>query len=176
MTISEIAPKVAAGRITSEKLTENCLKTIADLNPKLNAFITVTGDQALARARHADQEIAGGRRLGPLHGIPISIKDLIDVEGTPTTAGSLVRKDHIATRDAAVTRRLREAGAVLIGKTNLHEFAFGTTSEDSGYRDHRVARAAARPSRWRPACRSERWARIRAARFAFPPQPAASSG
>ena len=77
-TIGEVAPKVAAGTITSEKLTENCLATIADLNPKLNAFITVTADQALARARQADKDIAGGRRLGPLHGIPISLKDLID--------------------------------------------------------------------------------------------------
>ncbi len=132
-TISDVAPKVAAGKVTSEKLTENCLKTIAELNPKLNAFITVTADQALARARQADKEIAGGRCLGPLHGIPISIKDLIDVEGLPTTAGSLLRKDMIATSDAPVTRRLREAGAVFVGKTNLHEFAFGTTSEDSGF-------------------------------------------
>ena len=133
ITITEVAPKVAAGTITSEKLTENCLETIADLNPKLNAFITVTADQALARARQADKEIAGGRRLGPLHGIPLSLKDLIDCEGTPTTAGSLVRKDYIATQDAVVTRGLREAGAVFVGKTNLHEFAFGTTSEDSGF-------------------------------------------
>jgi aspartyl-tRNA(Asn)/glutamyl-tRNA(Gln) amidotransferase subunit A len=132
-TISEIAPKVAAGKVTSEKLTEGCLATIAELNPKLNAFITVTADQALARARQADKEIAGGRRLGPLHGIPISLKDLIDCEGTPTTAGSLVRKDMIASADAEVTRRLRETGAVFVGKTNLHEFAFGTTSEDSGF-------------------------------------------
>jgi aspartyl-tRNA(Asn)/glutamyl-tRNA(Gln) amidotransferase subunit A len=132
-TITEVAPKVAAGKITSEKLTENCLKTIADLNPKLNAFITVTADRALARAREADKEIAGGRRLGPLHGIPISLKDLLDCEGTPTTAGSLVRKNHVATTDAVVTRRLRDAGAVFVGKTNLHEFAFGTTTEDSGF-------------------------------------------
>jgi aspartyl-tRNA(Asn)/glutamyl-tRNA(Gln) amidotransferase subunit A len=132
-TIGELSPKVAAGKITSEKLTENCLATIADLNPKLNAFITVTADLALARARQADKEIAGGRRLGPLHGIPLSLKDLVDLEGTPTTAGSLVRKEHVATTDAVVTRRLREAGAVFVGKTNLHEFAFGTTSEDSGF-------------------------------------------
>jgi aspartyl-tRNA(Asn)/glutamyl-tRNA(Gln) amidotransferase subunit A len=132
-TISEVAPKVAAGKLTSEKLTESCLKTIAELNPKLNAFITVTADQALAQARQADKDIAGGRRLGPLHGIPISIKDLIDLEGTPTTAGSLLRKDAIAPADAVVTRRLREAGAVFVGKTNLHEFAFGTTSEDSAF-------------------------------------------
>ena len=132
-TISDVAPKVAAGKITSEKLTENCLSTIAELNPKLNAFIMVTADAALARARQADMEIAGGRCLGPLHGIPISLKDLIDLEGTPTTAGSLVRKSHVAASDAVVTRRLREAGAVFVGKTNLHEFAFGTTSEDSGF-------------------------------------------
>lgn len=133
MTIAELAPKVAAGTITSEKLTENCLATIADLNPTLNAFIAVTADQALARARQADKEIAGGRRLGPLHGMPISLKDLIDLEGMPTTAGSLVRKDHVATADAVVTRRLRDAGAVFVGKTNLHEFAFGTTTEDSAF-------------------------------------------
>ena len=119
--------------IKSEKLTENCLATIADLNPRLNAFITVTAELALAQARQADKDIAGGRRRGPLHGIPISLKDLIDLEGTLTTAGSLVRKDHVATTDAVVTRRLREAGAVFVGKTNLHEFAFGTTSEDSGF-------------------------------------------
>jgi aspartyl-tRNA(Asn)/glutamyl-tRNA(Gln) amidotransferase subunit A len=133
ITIAEIAPKVASGKITSEKLTENCLATIAELNPKLNAFITVTADLALAQARQADKDIAGGRRRGPLHGIPISLKDLIDLEGTPTTAGSLVRKEHVAAADAPVTRLLREGGAVFVGKTNLHEFAFGTTTEDSGF-------------------------------------------
>jgi aspartyl-tRNA(Asn)/glutamyl-tRNA(Gln) amidotransferase subunit A len=133
LKISDIAPKIAAGKITSEKITENCLATIGDLNPKLNAFITVTADEALARAREADKEIAGGRYLGPLHGIPLSLKDLIDCKGTPTTAGSLVRKDVVATSDAPVTRRLRECGAVFVGKTNLHEFAFGTTTEDSGF-------------------------------------------
>jgi aspartyl-tRNA(Asn)/glutamyl-tRNA(Gln) amidotransferase subunit A len=132
-TISEIAPQVAAGRIKSEKLTEDCLAKIEELNPKLNAFITVTADEALAQARQADQDIAGGRRIGPLHGIPISLKDLIDQKGVRTTAGSLVRKDHVAAADAVVTRRLRDAGAVFVGKTNLHEFAFGTTSEDSGF-------------------------------------------
>ena len=132
-TISEIAPRVAARKVTSEKLTEDCLSKIEELNPQLNALITVTADEALASARQADKEIAGGRRIGPLHGIPISLKDLIDQKGVGTTAGSLVRKDHIATADAVVTRRLREAGVVFVGKTNLHEFAFGTTSEDSGF-------------------------------------------
>jgi aspartyl-tRNA(Asn)/glutamyl-tRNA(Gln) amidotransferase subunit A len=132
-TISKVTARVAAGQVTSTKLTEECLAKIAELNPTLNAFITVTADQALAQARHADKEIAAGRRIGPLHGMPISLKDLIDQEGVRTTAASLVRKDYVASSDALVTRRLRDAGAVFVGKTNLHEFAFGTTSEDSGF-------------------------------------------
>jgi aspartyl-tRNA(Asn)/glutamyl-tRNA(Gln) amidotransferase subunit A len=133
MTIAEIAPRLAKGELRSEKLTEECLSQIEALNPKLNAFITVTADAALAAARTADREIAAGRYLGPLHGIPMSLKDLIDLEGTPTTAASRVRKDHVAGADAVVTARLRQAGAVFVGKTNLHEFAFGTTTEDTAY-------------------------------------------
>jgi aspartyl-tRNA(Asn)/glutamyl-tRNA(Gln) amidotransferase subunit A len=133
MTIVEISPSVASGRIKSEKLTEDCLSKIAELNPTLNAFITVTADTALAQARQADQDIAAGRKRGPLQGIPISLKDLIDQKGVRTSAGSLVRRDHVADRDAVVTARLRDAGAVFVGKTNLHEFAFGTTTEDSGF-------------------------------------------
>jgi aspartyl-tRNA(Asn)/glutamyl-tRNA(Gln) amidotransferase subunit A len=132
-TISEITARVARGEITSQQLTEGCLARIEALNPELNAFITITAEEALSQARQADREIAAGRRIGPLHGIPISLKDLIDQKGVRTSAGSLVRKDHVATGDAVVTRRLREAGAVFVGKTNLHEFAFGTTSEDSGF-------------------------------------------
>jgi aspartyl-tRNA(Asn)/glutamyl-tRNA(Gln) amidotransferase subunit A len=133
VTISEAALQLASGKITSEKLTEDCLSKIADLNPTLNAFIVVTGEAALADARKADKEIAAGRRIGRLHGIPISLKDLIDQKGLPTTAASLVRRGHVADRDAPVTRMLREAGAVFVGKTNLHEFAFGTTSEESAF-------------------------------------------
>ena len=133
ITIAEAAARIKRGASTSEQLTEECLSKIAELNPKLNAFITVTADQALARARQADKEIAAGRRIGPLHGIPLSLKDLIDQQDVRTTAGSLVRADHVAAEDAVVTRRLRDAGAVFVGKTNLHEFAFGTTSEDSGF-------------------------------------------
>ena len=132
-TISEVSARVARGEVKSETLTEECLSKIAALNPQLNAFITVTGDTALEQARHADQEIAAGRHLGPLHGIPLSLKDLIDQRDVPTTAASMVRRDHVATRDAVVTARLRDAGAVFVGKTNLHEFAFGTTNEDSAF-------------------------------------------
>ncbi len=133
MTIVDAAPRLARGEVKSEKLTEECLSQIEALNPKLNAFITVTADEALAVARAADHDIAGGRYRGPLHGIPMSLKDLIDLKGVRTSAGSLVRADHLAQEDAVVTARLRKAGAVFVGKTNLHEFAFGTTTEDSGF-------------------------------------------
>ncbi len=132
-TIADTAPRVARGEIRSERITEECLTQIAALNPRLNAFITVTADAALAAAREADREIAAGRSRGALHGIPLSLKDLIDQAGLPTTAASRVRSDHVARRDAPVVARLRQAGAVFVGKTNLHEFAFGTTSEDSGW-------------------------------------------
>lgn len=114
-------------------MTEQCLAAIAARSAALNAFITVTAEDARKQAYTADRELASGLDRGPLHGIPVSLKDLIDVEGVPTTAASRVREGHIARADATVTARLRQAGAVLVGKTNLHEFAFGTTNEDSAY-------------------------------------------
>ncbi len=132
-TIAGAASRLARGALRSERLTEECLGKIASLNPRLNAFITVTADEALTDARRADLELAAGRSRGALHGIPLSLKDLIDQAGLPTTAASRVRAEHLAARDATVTARLREAGAVFVGKTNLHEFAFGTTNEDSAW-------------------------------------------
>jgi aspartyl-tRNA(Asn)/glutamyl-tRNA(Gln) amidotransferase subunit A len=128
-----LARALLARELTSETITERCLDAIAERNPSLNAFITVLADAAREQARQADGDIAAGRYRGPLHGIPISLKDLIDLAGTATTAASRVRQGHIATADATVVTRLREAGAVLIGKTNLHEFALGTTNEDSAF-------------------------------------------
>ncbi len=132
-TILSIAARIAEGTVSSVALTEAALSLIAERNPVLNAFITVTADLALEQARKADREIRARGPRGPLHGIPISLKDLIDVAGVATTAASRVLKDNVAHRDAVVVSRLREAGAVFLGKTNLHEFAFGTTSEDSAY-------------------------------------------
>ena len=109
------------------------LERIAALNPSLNAFITVFEAEAMAQARALDEELRQGRSRGPLHGLPVSIKDLIDVEGAATTAASRVRLDHIARSDATVVSRLRAAGAVIIGKCNLHEFALGTTSDESAF-------------------------------------------
>ncbi len=133
LPIRELANRLRDGRTTSEALVEACLEAIASRDATLNAFITVLADDARARARQADRERASGIDLGSLHGIPLSVKDLMDLEGVPTTAASRVRSGHRAPSDAAALGRLRDAGAVFIGKTNLHEFAFGTTGDDSAY-------------------------------------------
>ena len=133
MTIEQFGRRLRARELTAVRVTEGCLRRIEADNPELNAFITVTADQALRQAREADQELAAGTDRGPLHGVPISIKDLFDVRGVPTTAGSRVREGHVAERDAPAIAHLRQAGAVFVGKTNLHEFAFGTTNEDSAF-------------------------------------------
>ena len=132
-TITDLARLIRSRAHSAEAATERCLARIAEHDKDINAYITVMADAARAQAREADREIAAGRDRGPLHGVPISLKDLIDVRGTPTTAASRVRIGHMASSDASITTRLREAGAVFVGKTNLHEFAFGTTNEDSAY-------------------------------------------
>jgi aspartyl-tRNA(Asn)/glutamyl-tRNA(Gln) amidotransferase subunit A len=133
LTIRELAHRLRDGRTTSEALVEACLVAVASRDRELNAFITVLADDARARALETDRERASGVDLGALHGIPLSVKDLIDLEGVPTTAASRVRADHRAPSDAPALGRLRSAGAIFIGKTNLHEFAFGTTGDDSAY-------------------------------------------
>jgi aspartyl-tRNA(Asn)/glutamyl-tRNA(Gln) amidotransferase subunit A len=133
LTIAAAGRALRDRRLTSQALTEQCLSVITARDPELNAFITVMADQARAQARVADEERAGGLDRGPLHGVPISLKDLIDVKGVPTTAASRVREGFVASSDATITARLRAAGAVFVGKTNLHEFAFGTTNEDSAF-------------------------------------------
>jgi len=132
-TIQSLARALQAREITSEAVTEACLAQIADKNPTLNAFITVLVDDALAQARESDREMNTGRYRGPLHGVPLSLKDLMDLRGTTTTAASRVREGHKAEADAPVVARLRQAGAVFVGKCNLHEFALGTTNEDSAF-------------------------------------------
>jgi aspartyl-tRNA(Asn)/glutamyl-tRNA(Gln) amidotransferase subunit A len=133
MTIEDFGRRLRARQITSEEATEACLRRIDADNPRLNAFILVMADEARRQARDADRELADGHDRGPLHGVPISVKDLFDLRGLPTTAASRVREGHVAVRDASSMAHLRMAGAVFIGKTNLHEFAFGTTNEDSAF-------------------------------------------
>ena len=132
-TIAETAAFLRSGDLTASALADATLDAIARDNGRLNAFITVTTDRARADAAAADADLRTGVDRGPLQGIPISIKDLIDVAGYATTAASRVRQFDRASTDAAVVTRLREAGAVIIGKTNLHEFALGPTSEESAY-------------------------------------------
>ncbi len=128
LSISDVSQLVRNQKVSPVELTQECLKRIEQLNPKLNAFITVTAESALAEARAAEKEIQGGRWRGPLHGIPIALKDLVDTAGVRTTAGSALFKDRIPTKDAEIVRRLKAAGAVFLGKTNLHEFAYGGSS------------------------------------------------
>lgn len=132
-TMVDAAAALRAGHLTSEDLVTLSAAAIAAHDPATHAFIRVDLGEALSAARRADVERADGIDRGPLHGLPVSVKDLIDVEGKPTTAASRVRAGRIAWADAPVTARLRDAGAILLGKTNLHEFALGTTSEDSAY-------------------------------------------
>ncbi len=124
-SIYELAPQIKDGSISPVTLTEIALERTAELNSHLNAFLDVWQEEALAAASEAEQQIANGNYLGPMHGIPIGLKDLIDVAGKPTTGGSKVLQSNIAKRDATVTERLNRAGAISIGKTNLVEFAFG---------------------------------------------------
>ena len=127
-TIQQLSRQLRDRSLSSVDLTRDCLTRIDKLNPKLNAFITILTDNALADARQADQEIQRGDYRGPLHGIPIGLKDIIDTAGTRTTAASALFKDRIPTEDAEVVRRLRAAGAIILGKQNLHEFAYGGSS------------------------------------------------
>jgi aspartyl-tRNA(Asn)/glutamyl-tRNA(Gln) amidotransferase subunit A len=130
-TISGVAPLLRAKSVSPVDLVRQCLTAI-DRGREGNAFITVMRERALEEAERAARDIAAGRYIGPLHGIPLAIKDLIDIEGTATTSGSRVPARHPSV-DAPVIRRLRDAGAIIIGKTNLHEFAFGTTSDETAF-------------------------------------------
>jgi aspartyl-tRNA(Asn)/glutamyl-tRNA(Gln) amidotransferase subunit A len=127
-TIPAASELIRRREISPVELTRECLETSEQLNPSLNAFITFTAESALQEAKAAEKEITAGRYRGPLHGIPIGLKDLIDTAGVQTTAASVVFKDRIPAEDAEVVKKLRAAGAVFVGKQNLHEFAYGGSS------------------------------------------------
>jgi aspartyl-tRNA(Asn)/glutamyl-tRNA(Gln) amidotransferase subunit A len=128
LSLAEAAELVRRKKVSPVELTRACLARIDALNPVLNAYITVTAESALAQARDAEAEVQRGRWRGPLHGVPIGLKDLFDTAGVKTTAGSALFKDRVPSQDAEVVRRLKAAGAVLVGKQNMHEFAYGATS------------------------------------------------
>jgi aspartyl-tRNA(Asn)/glutamyl-tRNA(Gln) amidotransferase subunit A len=134
-SISDLSPRLRRGEVSPVEITRGCLDRIEKLNPALNAFITVMAESALAEARTAEAEILRGEWRGALHGVPVALKDLIDTAGVRTTAASGLYKDRVPTQDAEVVRRLRQAGAVIVGKNNLHEFAYGASSLVSYFGD-----------------------------------------
>jgi aspartyl-tRNA(Asn)/glutamyl-tRNA(Gln) amidotransferase subunit A len=132
-SLSEASDLVRTRSVSPKELTAACLARIERLNPMLNAFITVMAEQATADAVRAEAEIMKGRWRGPLHGIPVGLKDLFDTAGVRTTAASALFANRVPTEDAEVVRRLKAAGAVIIGKQNMHEFALGATSAASHF-------------------------------------------
>lgn len=131
MSIAEASDLLRRKKISPVELTTACLNRIQELNPTINAFITVMHERALAQAREAENKIRAGKWRGPLHGIPIGLKDLIDTADVKTTCASALFAERVPTEDAEVVRRLKDAGAVLIGKQNMQEFAWGGTSSSS---------------------------------------------
>ncbi len=131
-SIPEIGALYRSKQLSPLELTRLCLKRIEELDPVLNAFITVTAEKALLQAKQAEHELRSGHDRGLLHGIPIALKDLIDTAGIRTTCASRILKDHVANRDAQLVQRLEVAGGVSLGKTNLSEFAMGIAHPDYG--------------------------------------------
>lgn len=128
--IAQMAASVRRRETTSLDLVEAALQRIEELNPRLNAFITVMTESARRRASELDAELSHGRDRGPLHGIPVAVKDIIHVRGVRTTSGSKVFENLVAVEDAAVVAKLEQAGAVIVGKTGMHELAYGITSNN----------------------------------------------
>src|ERR687897_1269725 len=128
LNLTELSKLLAARELSSSEAVKATLTRLERLDGKLNAFITVPGEQAIAEAKKIDDEIAGGRYRGPLHGVAVTIKDLFETASVRTTAGSKIPADWVPETDSAVVERLRAAGAIIIGKTNLDEFGHGGTS------------------------------------------------
>ncbi|MEO0249096.1 MAG: amidase [candidate division WOR-3 bacterium] len=128
LTITHLAPLIRRKIISPVEITVSLLDRISHLQPYVNAYITVCYESALAQAKKAEKEILQGRYKGFLHGIPISLKDLFYTRGIPTTAGSKILNSFVPENNAAVVNQLLRAGCILLGKTNMHEFAFGATN------------------------------------------------
>jgi aspartyl-tRNA(Asn)/glutamyl-tRNA(Gln) amidotransferase subunit A len=127
-SLARAARLIAKGDLSPDELICSVLERIDQINPRLEAYVSVFYEEALAEARRATDKIVAYGSRSPLHGIPVAIKDLYDVRGKPTLAGSRVREGHVADADSEVVSRLRRAGAILVGKTVTHEFASGVTS------------------------------------------------
>ena len=130
LTIASLARALVARQLSPIEVTEACLARIDRLDPRLNSFITPTAERALADARQAEAEILRGEYRGPLHGVPLALKDIFATRGIRTTCGARVLRDWVPARDATVVQRLSDAGAVLLGKLNMSEFAYGAVHPD----------------------------------------------
>jgi len=130
LRVAETAHAIATKELSPVELVKALLARIERLDPKLNVFIRLDGEAALKAAHVAEQEAMDGRRRGPLHGVPLGVKDIIDVAGLPTTCHSKVQQDHHARTDAVCVSKLRQAGAIVLGKLSTHEFAIGGPSFD----------------------------------------------
>ena len=133
LSATELAPLLRAGDVSPVEVVTAALRRIEDTDPKVNAFISMLEEQALAAARQAEAEIRGGEYRGPLHGVPLAVKDNLAVAGTKTTGGTRFLRDNVTNDDAEAVRRLTDAGAIVLGKTNLHELAFGSTTINPFY-------------------------------------------
>lgn len=133
LTLTDAAEQIRTRRLSPVELARDCLANIDRLNPTFNAFITITADTALDQARRAEAEVMEGKWRGPLHGIPIGLKDLLDTAGVRTTAASNQYFERVPAKDAELVKRLKQAGAVILGKLNLHEFAFGMSGVVSAF-------------------------------------------
>src|SRR3990170_1475533 len=133
MSLADVGALIRAKHVSPVEVTAQALARIEQFNPRLNAFWTVTADLAREQARAAETEIIKGEYRGPLHGVPVALKDLIYTRGIRTTAGSKILADFVPDYDATIVEKLHAAGAVLVGKTALHEFAYGITNENPHY-------------------------------------------
>ena len=132
MSLTEAIEAIASKALSPVELTNSFLERIAQCDGAVGAYVSVFAEQALSEARQAEAELIAGQKRGVLHGIPLALKDLFDMAGTATTASSKIRSTHIAAKDSNVTAALRKAGAIIIGKTHAHEFAFGATTPQTG--------------------------------------------
>jgi hypothetical protein len=168
LSIAEASRRLAAREISPVDLTRAYLERIERIDKRVNAYITVTAERALKQARTLERELMAGRSRGPLHGIPLGLKDNIDTAGVLTTAASAVYADRVPTKDAHVVTLLRDAGAVFLGKLNMHEFAYGATCVVTHYgpvrnpsqgdlwtREHSRHRAVVGDARSRRAARAQ---------------------
>src|SRR3990167_735374 len=133
MKIKELEKKLSSKKISSAELTQNYLKKIKELNPKLNCYISLCEEIALAQAKASDERRTKGKSVGPLDGIPIALKDIFITEGIKTTCGSKILHNYIPPYDGTTSIPFKKAGAVLLGKLNMDEFAMGSSNEFSAF-------------------------------------------